>query len=168
MHDFAGSGTPRWAIPRVVVMRELLDVTKVQRTLVHAANALNSGLYRASGGRLMGKLRGTPVLLITVAGRKTGINRTNPVMYLEDDGRYVVTGSGAGSAADPQWFKNLRSSHEAEIEIGRRKLAVSVSVAAGEQRDILWNKLVARAPFFADYQKKVERQIPMAILMPKT
>lgn len=149
-------------------MRELLDVTKVQRTLMHAANALNSGLYRASGGRLMGKLRGMPVLLITVAGRKTGIKRTNPVMYLEDDGRYVVTGSGAGSAADPQWFKNLRSTHEAEIEIGRRKLAVSVAVAAGEQRDILWNELVARAPFFADYQRKVERQIPMAILMPKT
>jgi len=168
MHDFAGSGRPQWAIARVVVMRELLDVTKVQRSVMHAANALNSGLYRASGGRLMGKLRGMPVLLITVAGRKTGTMRTNPVMYLEDDGRYVVTGSGAGSAADPQWFKNLRSTHEAEIEIGRHKLAVGVSVAAGEQRDILWKKLVARAPFFADYQRKVERQIPMAILMPKT
>ena len=143
-------------------------MANVWRTLGRAANAVNSSLYRASGGRLMGKVRGMPVLLITVAGRKTGTARTNPVLYLEDDGRYVVTGSGAGSAAEPQWFKNLRSTHEAEIEIGRRKLAVSVSVAAGEQRDILWNKLVARAPFFADYQKKVERQIPVAILMPKT
>jgi F420H(2)-dependent quinone reductase len=143
-------------------------MAKVLRTLGRGANALNSSLYRASGGRLMGKLRGMPVLLITVAGRKTGVKHTNPVMYLEDDGRYVLTGSGAGSVADPQWFQNLRSTHEAEIETGRRKLAVSVAVAAGEQRDILWKKLVARAPFFADYQKKVERQIPMAILMPKT
>jgi deazaflavin-dependent oxidoreductase (nitroreductase family) len=143
-------------------------MANVWRTLGRGANALNNNLYRLSGGRFMGKLRGMPVLLITVAGRKTGIMRTHPVMYLEDDGRYVVTGSGAGSAAEPQWFKNLRSSHEAEIEIGRRKLAVSVSVAAGEQRDILWKELVARAPFFADYQRKVERQIPMAILMPKT
>jgi deazaflavin-dependent oxidoreductase (nitroreductase family) len=143
-------------------------MAKVLRTLGRAANALNNSLYRASGGLLMGRLRGMPVLLITVAGRKTGIMRTNPVMYLEDEGRYVVTGSGAGSAAEPQWFKNLRSSHEAEIEIGRRKLAVSLAIAAGEQRDMLWNKLVARAPFFADYQRKVERQIPMAILMPKT
>jgi len=143
-------------------------MANVWRTLGRGANALNNNLYRLSGGRFMGKLRGMPVLLITVAGRKTGIMRTHPVMYLEDDGRYVVTGSGAGSAAEPQWFKNLRSSHEAEIEIGRRKLAVSVSVAAGEQRDILWKELVARAPFFADYQRKVERQIPMAILTPKT
>jgi F420H(2)-dependent quinone reductase len=143
-------------------------MAKVFRTLGRAANALNSSLYRASGGRLMGKLRGMPVLLITVAGRKTGTMHTNPVMYLDDDGRYVVTGSGGGSATEPQWFKNLRSTHEAEIEIGRHKLAVGVSVAAGEQRDILWKKLVARAPFFADYQRKVDRQIPMALLMPKT
>jgi F420H(2)-dependent quinone reductase len=145
-----------------------LDMAKVLRALGRGANALNSRLYRASGGRLMGKARGMPILLITVAGRKTGVKHTNPVMYLEDDGRFVVTGSGAGSAAEPQWFKNLRSSHEAEIEIGRRKLAVSVVVAAGEQRDILWKKLVAGAPFFAGYQRKVERQIPMAILMPET
>jgi F420H(2)-dependent quinone reductase len=145
-----------------------LDMAKVLRTVGRGANALNSRLYRASGGRLMGKARGMPILLITVAGRKTGVQHTNPVMYLEDDGRYVVTGSGAGSTTEPEWFKNLRTSHEAEIEIGRRKLAVSVVVAAGEQRDILWRKLVARAPFFAGYQRKVERQIPMAILMPKT
>ena len=60
------------------------------------------------------------------------------------------------------------STREVEIEIGRRTLAVDVSVAAGEQRDILWKKLVARVPFFADYQRKVDRQIPMAILMTKT
>jgi hypothetical protein len=32
----------------------------------------------------------------------------------------------------------------------------------------LWQRLLVRAPFFADYQKKVERQIPMAVLTPKT
>jgi F420H(2)-dependent quinone reductase len=143
-------------------------MTNIWRTLGHAANVVNSSLYRASRGRLMGKVRGMPVLLITVAGRKTGTMHTNPVLYLEDDGRYVVTGSNSGSAAEPQWFKNLRSTHEAEIEIGRHKLAVAVSVAADEQRDILWKKLVERAPFFADYQRKAERQIPMAILMPET
>ena len=44
---------------------------------------------------------------------------------------------------------------------------MSVAVATGEQRDILWKKLVAGAPCFADYQRKVE-QIPMVIFMPKT
>ena len=80
----------------------------------------------------------------------------------------MVTGSADGSAAEPWWFKNRRCTREAEIEIGRRKLAVSVAVATGEQGDILWKKLLARAPFFADYQWKVEWKIPRVILMPKT
>jgi F420H(2)-dependent quinone reductase len=105
--------------------------------------------------------------LITVPGRKTGAKHTNPVLYLEDDGKFVVTGSGAGSAKEPQWFKNLRRADEAEIEVGRRHLPVSVEVAEGSQRDLLWQRLLVRAPFFADYQHKVERQIPMAVLTPK-
>ena len=169
---------------------------------------MSNGLYRVSGGRLMGKVRGMPVLLITVAGRKTGDKHTNPVLYLEDDGKYVVTGSGAGSAKEPQCliaslrsarialgipptsssladekrvcslllstaardpgFKNLRRTDQAEIEVGRRHLPVSVEIAEGAEREVLWQRLLVRAPFFADYQKKVERQIPMAVLTPKT
>jgi F420H(2)-dependent quinone reductase len=137
------------------------------KPLILAGRALNNGLYRAFGGRVMGKARRMPVLLITVPGRKTGDPHTTPVSYFEDDGQFIVTGSGSGSAREPQWFKNLRHTDQADIEVGRRKLAVSVAVIEGAQREILWQRLLVRAPFFADYQKKVEREIPMAILTPK-
>jgi F420H(2)-dependent quinone reductase len=140
----------------------------VPKPLVRAGRAMSNGLYRVSGGRLMGTVRGMPVLLITVAGRKTGDKHTNPVLYLEDDGKYVVTGSGAGSAEEPQWFKNLRRTDQAEIEVGRRHLPVSVEITDGAGREVLWQRLLVRAPFFADYQKKVERPIPMAVLTPMT
>jgi deazaflavin-dependent oxidoreductase (nitroreductase family) len=78
-----------------------------------------------------------------------------------------VTGSGSGSVKEPQWFKNLRHTDQAEIEIGRWKTPVNVAIASDEERDILWQRLLLRAPFFADYQKKIERQIPMAILTPR-
>jgi deazaflavin-dependent oxidoreductase (nitroreductase family) len=138
----------------------------VPKILIRAGRALNNGLYRATGGRLMGTVRGMPVLLLTVRGRKTGAMHTTAVLYLEDDGTYLVTGSGGGSAKEPQWFQNLRRADEAEIEVGRRRLGVSVTVADGAQREILWQKLLVHAPFFADYQAKVERQIPMAVLTP--
>jgi deazaflavin-dependent oxidoreductase (nitroreductase family) len=140
----------------------------VPKPLVHAGRAMSNGLYRVSGGRLMGKVRGMPVLLITVVGRKTGDKHTNPVLYLEDDGKYVVTGSGGGSAEEPQWFKNLRRTDQADIEVGRGHLPVSVEIADGAEREVLWQRLLVRAPFFADYQKKIERQIPMAVLTAKT
>jgi F420H(2)-dependent quinone reductase len=79
-----------------------------------------------------------------------------------------VTGSGSGSVKEPQWFKNLRRADEAEIQVGSRRLAVNVEVAEGPQREILWQRLLVRAPFFADYQRKVARQIPIAVLTPKT
>lgn len=140
----------------------------VPKPLTLASRALSNGLYRVSGGRVMGKVRGMPVLLITIPGRKTGDPHTTPVSYFEDDGKFVVTGSGSGSAKEPQWFKNLRHTDQAEIEVRRRKLTVSVAVTKGAEREILWQRLLMRAPFFADYQKKVERQIPMAILTPKS
>jgi hypothetical protein len=42
-------------------------MAKVLRTLARGANALNNSLYRASGGRLLGKLRGMRVLLLSAA-----------------------------------------------------------------------------------------------------
>jgi deazaflavin-dependent oxidoreductase (nitroreductase family) len=139
----------------------------VPKVLARLGTAITNSLYRASGGRVMGTVRGMPVLLITIAGRKTGAMHTTPVLYLEDDGEYVVIGSGSGSAKEPQWFKNLRRADDAEIQVRSRRLAVNVDVVEGAQREILWQRLLVRAPFFGDYQRKVRRQIPMAIPMPK-
>ncbi len=77
-----------------------------------------------------------------------------------------MTGSAGGSPSEPQWFRNLRHADRAVIEVGRTKMDVSVSIASGEERTILWERLVAIAPFFAKYRDKVEREIPMAVLTP--
>ena len=138
--------------------------TRVQRTV----GRINVALYRASGGRIGGRVMGLPVLLLTLAGRRSGTLHTTPVSYLPDGDRYVVTGSGGGSASEPQWFRNLRAASVAEIEVGARKLTVSVSIADGPDRDALWQTLTARTTNFAKYQAKVDRQIPMAVLTPRT
>jgi hypothetical protein len=65
-------------------------------------------------------------------------------------------------------FQDLRRTEEAEIEVGRRRLPISVQVAEGAEREVLWQRLLVPAPFFADHRKKVARQIPMAVLTPMT
>ncbi len=40
-------------------------------------------LYRLSGGRLGGKFRGSPVLLLDHVGRKSGKRHTSPLIYVE-------------------------------------------------------------------------------------
>ena len=137
-----------------------------QRLVMRAVGALNVKVYRASGGRLLGNVRGVPLLLLTVAGRNTGVQHTTAVSYLDDGGRYVVTGSAGGAASEPQWFRNLRRAEHAVIEVGSQRLDVLVKIAGPQERKALWERLVVAAPFFATYQAKVEREIPMAILTP--
>jgi deazaflavin-dependent oxidoreductase (nitroreductase family) len=124
-------------------------------------------LYRRSSGRIGGTAKGLPVLLVTVPGRRTGKPHTAPVAYFEDEGRYVVTGSAGGSKPDPQWFRNLRATARARIQIGDSQYDVEAQVAEGAARDHLWQDIVlARAPFFAKYEEKAGRIIPVAVLSP--
>jgi deazaflavin-dependent oxidoreductase (nitroreductase family) len=138
------------------------------RRLMRAGNSLAVFLYRRSNGRIGGTARGgTPVLLLTVPGRKTGTPHTTPVSYFEDQGGYVVTGTAGGTNQDPQWFRNLRAASRAHVELGPRHVDVDVHVASEAERDRLWREVVlARAPSFATYEDKSGRVIPVAVLTP--
>lgn len=44
---------------------------------------LHPWIYRKSGGRLLGRLGASPILLLNSVGRKTGVPRSNALMYLD-------------------------------------------------------------------------------------
>ena len=71
--------------------------------------ALNVWLYRVSGGRMMGRMGAAPILLLTTTGRRSRRERTVPVLYLEDGGRFVIVASLAGAPRHPAWFLNLEA-----------------------------------------------------------
>jgi F420H(2)-dependent quinone reductase len=141
-------------------------VTTVPKTAWRVGGHVNTWLYRVSNGRMMGKAGGVSVLLLTVAGRKTGTPHTNPVSYIRNGESYVVTGSAGGQPAEPQWFRNLRAADRAEIEVGADRIPVSVTIASPEQRATLWARLIEQGPHFAKYQTKTDREIPMAVMTP--
>jgi deazaflavin-dependent oxidoreductase (nitroreductase family) len=131
------------------------------------AGRLNVPLYRASGGRLMGKVGQAPVLLLSTTGRKSGQRRTAPVVYLADGDRYVVIGSNAGNTRAPAWSLNLKADPEAEVEVGRRRLAVRARVAEGEERADLWRRSNLQYAGFDDYEAKTDRDIALFVLEPR-
>ena len=142
--------------------------TQALKRAMKAANTAAVWLYRRSGGRIGGTAKGVNVLLLTVAGRKTGRPFTVPVAYLEHGAGYVVTGSAGGMKDDPQWMHNLKAAGHGEVELGRNRVAIDGHVADGAERDRLWNDVVlAQAPFFAKYEKKSGRVIPVATLVPR-
>jgi F420H(2)-dependent quinone reductase len=127
---------------------------------------LNIPLYRLSGGRIFGKLDNTPVLLLTTTGRKSGQQRTAPVVYLADDDRYIVIGSNAGHAKVPAWSLNLKANPGAELEVGRKKIKVQARVAEGEERADLWRKANEQYSGFDDYAARTDRDIALFVLEP--
>jgi F420H(2)-dependent quinone reductase len=127
------------------------------------AGKLNVPVYRATGGRLTGKINRAPVLLLTTTGRKSGQRRTAPVVYLEDDGRLSVIDTNAGNIKIPAWSLNLDANPEAEVELGRRRLAVHARPTEGEERAELWRKHNAQYAGFDDYLEDLPDDRPVTV-----
>ncbi len=127
----------------------------------------HTAIYEASDGRLGAKV-GLPMLLLTVTGRKSGLERTTPLVYFEVDGAYVVVGSDGGARRDPQWWKNLIVDPRGRIRVGRRLLDVTARLAESDERARLWELGKAVNPVWERYQRGTAREIPVVVLDPVT
>ncbi|GAC1655641.1 MAG: nitroreductase family deazaflavin-dependent oxidoreductase [Ktedonobacteraceae bacterium] len=123
-------------------------------------------VYRLSGGKLGGRIVGCPVLLLSTIGRKSGKQRTLPLLYLADDATIVLVASNGGVAKHPLWWSNLQANPQAKVQIGSRILTMTATLADDEARSRLWPRLVAMYPGYADYQKRTPREIPVVVLRP--
>jgi F420H(2)-dependent quinone reductase len=127
---------------------------------------LNVPLYRATGGRIGGRVNQAPVLLLTTTGRKSGQKRTAPIVYLRDGENVVVINTNAGNARIPAWSLNLKANPDAEVEVGRRRYPVRARIAEGEERTELWRKHNEQYAGFDDYQEKLDRKALVIVLEP--
>jgi deazaflavin-dependent oxidoreductase (nitroreductase family) len=130
------------------------------------AAKLHASVFRATGGRIGGRMVGSPVLLLVTTGRKSGQKRTTVLLYLEDGGRYVIVASNGGTATHPVWWLNLQADPEAMVEIGGHKIHVRATEARGEEKARLWQRLIRMYPSYEDYRKRTDREIPVVILEP--
>jgi deazaflavin-dependent oxidoreductase (nitroreductase family) len=136
------------------------------RWLLALVTRVHLALYRLSGGRIGANLAGIRVLLLTTRGRRSGLPRVLPLLYVEDGKSYVVVASNAGDDRDPAWWKNLQACAEASVQVGRERLAVRARRATRREEVVLWPKLEAAYRPYARYRERTRREIPIAILEP--
>ena len=134
------------------------------KTLMGLFIALNVWLYRLSGGRVMGTMRGAPILLLTTTGRKSGRPRTVPLLYLEERGAFVIVASFAGAPKHPAWYRNLEADPKVKLQVKNQRLEGIARRASTAEGATLWPRLVALYPQYADYQKRTSREIPIVIV----
>jgi F420H(2)-dependent quinone reductase len=134
---------------------------------LRALGKLNVPVYRATRGRLFGRIGRAPVLLITTTGRRSGQPRTAPVLYRADGPRLVVIGSNAGNERPPAWALNLLAHPDADVQIRGERREVRARVAEGEERAELWRRMNDQYDGFDGYRERTARDIRVFVLDPR-
>ena len=121
--------------------------------------------YRETGGEVGHEWKeGSTILLLTTTGRRSGKQRTTPLIYAEDGDRYVIVASKGGAPEHPGWYENLSKSPEVELQVRDEIFPARARTAEGEERDRLWRKANEVWPHYDEYQTKTEREIPVVVL----
>jgi deazaflavin-dependent oxidoreductase (nitroreductase family) len=121
-------------------------------------------IHRRGGDRF----QGMDLLYITTVGARSGRQHTNPVARFDDgQGAWYVVASANGAAQHPAWYHNVVAHpDQVSVEFGGTKRQVKVEQLSGDQRSEAWQQVVARAPRFATYPNKTDREIPVLRLTP--
>lgn len=107
---------------------------------------------------------GTTILLLTTTGRKSGEERTTPLIFRPDGDRWVIVASKGGAPDHPDWFLNLQDDPTARIQVLDEKIPVAFSEAEGEERSRLWSEMTEVWPDYDEYQSNTDREIPVVVL----
>lgn len=144
--------------------------TRGARTLPHLVNRLLTPMmvriHRRSGDRF----RGIDLLYLTTVGARSGQHRTNPVSRFDDgQGGWLIVGSSNGSAHNPAWYHNIAANPDkVSVEVAGVKHQVAAEQLIGDERDRAWARIVERAPQFASYTEKTDRELPILRLTPRS
>src|SRR6266571_3156311 len=122
-------------------------------------NQVAARRLRRKGGKMMG----FNALVLTTVGRKSGLERTNPVGWFPGrDGSWLIVASAAGAARNPAWYHNIAAHPgQVKIELNGRTILVTAEQLHGAERDEAWQQITAAAPRFATYQRKTDRELPI-------
>ena len=142
------------------------DLSRPAKMALKLGSGAHAGVYRVTGGKLLGRMGESPILLLNTVGRKSGKKRTSPLLYVMDGEDFVIIASKGGAPTHPAWYLNLIANPEATVEVGDQEVGVRAEVAEQEEKARLWQQMVEMYPTYDDYQKKTEREIPLLVLHP--
>jgi deazaflavin-dependent oxidoreductase (nitroreductase family) len=118
----------------------------------HVVSPLDRLVVRVSRGRLpqpSGLV--LPTVLMTTVGRRSGIERTVPLVFVRDGDSYVVANARpAGERRNP-WVANLRDAGRARIRHRGSTIEVTARELDGDELERWWPELVGVWPAFAEH-----------------
>ena len=130
-------------------------------------SSLNEKVYRWTNGRMMGKLGGRDVCLVTMTGAKSGKTRVVPLMHVPYKDGVLIVASQGGAPKNPVWFNNLVVNPDIDVQYKSNKMQLRARRVDGEEKQALWPVCCEHYPDYDLYQQRAERDIPVFICEPR-
>lgn len=131
--------------------------------------AIDKFLMRITRGRWsLLRIAGLPGLMLTVAGRKSGLPRSTPVLCVPDDGSWLVAGSNFGGPKPPVWVGNVRAAATVTVAVDGVAHEAVAEELSGPDREEAWARMLRMWPNYAKYAERTTRLIPVFRLTPTT
>jgi deazaflavin-dependent oxidoreductase (nitroreductase family) len=152
----------RWGSDRSPLRRPLVAFasTRVGSWLIRTLTPLDRRLLVRTRGRftVLGPT-GTPVLLLTTTGAKSGLPRTTPLVFARDGDSVVVVGSNFGQEHHPAWTGNLLKTPQAVVTIGGKDIPVTGELLEGDAAEAGYRLMTDMASTYDAYRGRTDREI---------
>ena len=125
-------------------------------------------LLRATRGHVDHSAGQIPIVLVTVRGARSGIERTVPLLYFNDGEDVILIASSYGRAKFPAWYHNLKAHPDVRLEVRGRTAPYRAHEVEGAERDRLFELAKNVYPGYNEYEKRTAgvRRIPVMRLTP--
>jgi deazaflavin-dependent oxidoreductase (nitroreductase family) len=136
----------------------------------HVVPALDRAVHRLTRGKVLLSAQLLPGVILTSTGARSGQSRRTPLACMPEGGggSWVLIGSNFGRTGHPAWTANLLAHPDAEINWKGTDVPVTAVLLTGEERAAVWKELLAFWPPYATYQARVEREIRLFRILPRS
>lgn len=131
----------------------------------HLFGAEHVRAYRETDGELGHDWKnGSSILLLTTTGRRSGEERTTPLIYGRSGDDYLIVASKGGSPEPPTWYRNLSEQPEVDVQVLGDRFKARARTTTAEEKPAMWQEMIGHWPPYDDYQRRTDREIPVVVL----
>ena len=138
----------------------------VAAKMAKVATGTHVAVYRASKGKVFGSMGGQKLVLLTTTGRKSGKERTSPLMAFSFHGDLVLVASAGGSDRHPAWYHNIKGHPQVTVDDHGSVRTMTARTMTPAERAEMWPQIVAQQSRFGGYERRTTREIPVVVLTP--
>ena len=120
--------------------------------------------YEQTDGEEGHEWNGTTTLILTTKGRKSGEERSTPLIYQSFGNDHLIVASKGGADEPPAWYLNLQEDPEARVQIKGERFKARARDAKPDEKPEMWRTMAETWPAYDEYQEKTDREIPVVVL----